>query len=273
MILKNIKINLENTLNCGQCFRWKQLSQGEFQGVVHKKVLKIKLIENDLHINFSKATSQNNTQLFANYFDAYTPYEEKLKKLCKYSSVLEKAINFAPGIRILRQDPWETLCSFIISQNNNIPRIKKIIEQLCNNFGKKIDSLHHAFPSAKTLSTLSEEDLNPIKSGFRARYILDAAKKVTKKEVNLSLLKEMPTNKAKKELLKIKGVGHKVADCTLLYAYHRLEVVPKDVWVKRATEIFFNGEKDLTKVFGEHAGLAQIYIFNYIRNNYKNIYK
>ena len=123
----------------------------------------------------------------------------------------------------------------------------------------------YSFPSAEILSCLSEEDILPIKCGFRAKYIIDAAKKVHNKEVNLEKIRFMTTDLARNELMKIRGVGPKVADCTLLYAYHKLDVVPKDVWVKRMISLFFKNDQNLTNVFGDYAGLAQIYLFNYMR--------
>ncbi len=202
---------------------------------------------------------------FCDYFDLNTDYGAILNAMCANSEILDASVKFSPGIRVLRQDPWETLCSFIISQNNNIPRIKSIIERLCINFGKKITDEKYTFPSAEVLGCLTERELFPIKCGFRAKYIVGAAKKVKSKEVRLDEINSLPTNVAKSELMKICGVGPKVADCTLLYAYHRFDVVPKDVWMKRLIDRFFCKTPNLENVFGKYAGLAQIYLFNYIR--------
>ena len=213
-----------------------------------------------------KITKEDET-LFKNYFDANTSYKEILKKLCLKSEILKKAVNFAPNIRILRQDPWETLCSFIISQNNNIKRIRHIIERLCFFFGKMITNYHFGFPTPEMLGVKTVKDFEVIRSGFRAKYIVDAARKVASGEVNLEAIKNMSTDLARVELMKIKGVGAKVADCTLLYAYNRLNVVPKDIWINRTTKLLFSDINDLSKLFGEYAGIAQLYIFNYVRKN------
>ncbi len=269
LVIKNISIDLKNTFECGQCFRWKAAGSGTYVSAISDMLVRVSSVKNSLYIfwqgNSIQSSDESIQTFFRIYFDEYTNYGQVLDKLCFNSEILTKAVNFSPGIRILRQDPWETLCSFIISQNNNIPRIKGIIEKLCINFGQYLANGVYSFPSAEILSCLSEEDILPIKCGFRAKYIIDAAKKVHNKEVNLEKIRFMTTDLARNELMKIRGVGPKVADCTLLYAYHKLDVVPKDVWVKRMISLFFKNDQNLTNVFGDYAGLAQIYLFNYMR--------
>ena len=160
------------------------------------------------------------------------------------------------------QPPWETLCSFIISQNNNIKRIKGIIGRLCETYGEKIEG-GYTFPAAQTLAKLEVEDLAPLRSGFRAKYIIDAARRVASGEVDLFALQNMPYEDAKNELLKIKGVGPKVADCALLFSHRHIEALPKDVWIKRALQVLFGGE--LPEVAVPYAGIVQQYIFFYAR--------
>ncbi|MDD6446716.1 MAG: DNA-3-methyladenine glycosylase 2 family protein, partial [Ruminococcus sp.] len=177
----------------------------------------------------------------------------------------KEAQQYAPGIRILSQEPWEALCSFIISQNNNIPRIKGIIDRLCRQYGEPIGDNLYAFPTAERLSRCTVDDLAPLRSGFRAKYIVDAATKVATNEINLHEIKKMPVEQARKELMKIKGVGPKVADCTMLYGMGKKECFPMDVWMKRAMEVLF---PNLTpEDFGTNAGIAQQYIFHYSRMN------
>jgi N-glycosylase/DNA lyase len=269
MKIENVGINLENTFESGQCFRWIKISSNEYEGVCSGKAVHLYLEKNDkLHISLlSGKFSKGDEIFFKNYFDVNAKYKEVLKKICLKNDILKKAMHFAPNIRILRQDPWETLCSFIISQNNNIIRIKNIIERFCFFFGKRITDHYYAFPTYQSISTKNLKDLEVIRSGFRARYIIDAAQKIVSGEVNLEALRDIPTDLARAELMKIKGVGEKVADCTLLYAYNRLDVVPKDVWINRAIKILFSGTEDLTKIFGKYAGVAQLYIFNYVRKN------
>jgi N-glycosylase/DNA lyase len=182
---------------------------------------------------------------------------------------MEAAASFSEGIRILNQDPWEALCSFIISQNNNIPRIKGIIRRLCETFGEPLDieclslSEGRSFPSPQQLSDVPEEALRAIGCGFRAPYILDAARRITERCIVLEELRSIPTDEARRILMEIRGVGPKVADCTLLYGLHRLDVFPADVWIKRAMETLFPGKT--ASFFGEYGGIAQQYIFHYIR--------
>ena len=180
-------------------------------------------------------------------------------------TVFSNIISEVSGIRILNQQPWETLCSFIISQNNNIPRIKGIIERLCGNFGNKICDFneYYSFPSAETISKLNDNELSILRAGFRTKYIIDAAKKVAEREVDLESLENIDIEEARKELMKIHGVGPKVADCTLLYGIHRFEAFPMDVWMKRAMKKLYPGLD--SSVFGKFAGVAQQYIFHYSR--------
>ena len=267
LAIKNSVINLNNTFFCGQCFRWKQLSEGLYRAVVNGEILTVKRNLGDIFFYRESNLDVLSEETVKNYFDVSTNYDFILKNICEKSKFLEDAVKFSPGIIILKQDSWETLCSFIISQNNNIPRIKGIIERLCTNFGEKIKDGFYSFPLSETISKLNEGDLLPIRSGFRAKYIIDAARKVSLGEVDLLKIKNLPTELARLELMKIKGVGEKVADCTLLYGYHRLEVVPKDIWIKRVILSFFPGVEDLQEIFGDFAGLAQIYLFNYVRHN------
>ena len=263
ILIKNVlSFDLGQIFDCGQCFRWKKTNENEYSGIAFGKKLVVSQISNDIYFkNTSKKDFEN---IWKDYFDFSFDYENLKKEFEKMDPILKKAIETYPGIRILKQEPWETLCSFIISQNNNIPRIKKIISKLCENFGEKING-GYAFPSAKKLAGLTEEDLAVIKSGFRAKYILDAAKKVNSKEINLGKISKMSAENAKTELMKIKGVGPKVADCVLLYGMHNLAAFPMDIWMKKVMETFFKGKEP--EVFGKHAGIAQQYLYHYTRTN------
>lgn len=260
------KFNLEDTFNCGQCFRWKKNDDNSFEGVALDKYLKItKKTDKIILMNTSKEDFEN---VWKDYFDLSLNYNYVRSELEKTNDKMKKICNYSPGIRILKQDPWEALCSFIISQNNNIPRIKGIINRLCENFGYQISNGVYSFPKANELSTLNDSDLDILKCGFRSKYILDAAKKVSSGEINLNNIKKMKIDLARKELQKIKGVGPKVAECTLLYGMYRLEAFPMDVWMKRAMEKIFSDMK--AEDFGQYAGIAQQYIFNYIRTNFES---
>lgn len=256
-------LDLKETLECGQCFRWDEVSPNEYTGVVQNLTVTVKTNNNNFIIENTSEDDFN--KIWANYFDLYTDYGSIKNKLSRIHPTLKSAAEYAPGIRILNQDPWEALCSFIISQNNNIPRIKGIIKRLCEGFGKKIKDDIYSFPSAKDLSSCTVEDLAPLRSGFRAKYIIDAAQKVASHTLDLEKIKTLPINDAREQLMTIKGVGPKVAECALLYGMHRLECFPLDVWMKRAMEKLFPGMTP--EDFGENAGIAQQYIFHYSRMN------
>lgn len=248
------------TFDCGQCFRWDKNEDGSWSGIVGTKLLTVAKEKDKLVISGANETYFN--KFLRPYFDFDRDYPAILEVL-KTDSILRDAIDFAPGIRILHQNPWETLCSFIISQNNNIPRIKGIIKRLCETFGEPIDG-GCTFPSARQLAGLSVTDLAPLRSGFRAKYILDAAEKVANSEVDLDSLSVVPLDDARNELMKIKGVGPKVADCALLFGCGRLDAFPIDVWIKRVLARFYpNGFPENLK---EYSGIAQQFLFHYARN-------
>ncbi len=256
-------ISLKETFDCGQCFRFNEIEPNTFVGVSLDKSLKIS--ENGNKITLFDISSKEFNSYWKNYFDLDLDYDNIKKDLSTIHPNLKLACEFAPGIIILRQDPWEALCSFIISQNNNIKRIKGIIETFCKNFGSKIDENFYSFPKAEDIAKLSVDDLSVLKCGFRDKYILDAARKVALSEINLSEISSMPLNEARAELMKIFGVGPKVAECTLLYGMHRTEAFPVDVWMKRALTYLFD-DMEISK-FGKYAGIAQQYIFHYSRMN------
>ena len=262
-IYKADEFSLKEIFECGQCFRWKEVSKGKFSGIAYGKSL---TICEDQNLILLKNTSMDDFQnVWKRYFDLNTDYSQIKKKLFSIHPVLAEATKYSKGIRILRQEPWEALCSFIISQNNNIPRIIGIISRLCSNFGPRIGDSEFAFPSAETVSKLDAEDLSVLRAGFRTDYIMDAAKKVALGEVDLEKINEMPIGEARDNLMKIRGVGPKVAECTLLYGFHRLEAFPLDVWMKRAMKVLFRGMT--SSDFGDYAGVAQQYIFYYSRMN------
>lgn len=253
-------LDLAQTLDCGQSFRWEQEENGDFRGVAFDREVTVHLDGGDFYIFGGKA---EDSALWSDYFDLDFDYGVIKNELSALSPVLKSAAEYAPGIRILRQDSWEALCSFIISQNNNIPRIKGIIKRLCECFGDKTEDSGYTFPSAARLSDLSVEDLAPLKSGFRAKYLIDAAQRVSSGEINLDEVLIMPIDEARQSLMKIKGVGPKVAECALLYGMHRLECFPMDVWMKRAMAVLL--PEFTIEDLGQYAGIAQQYIFHYSR--------
>ncbi len=262
IILENIEcFSVELSLFCGQAFRWEKNEDGSFSGVVKGK--KVKIIQKDNQIIFRGTTKEDFEEIWQDYFDIETDY----KKICEKfeaDSYLKRAKDEYYGIRILRQEPWEALCSFIISQNNNIPRISGIIKRLCESFGEKIDEESYSFPSYERLKDVTVEDLGILRAGFRAKYICDAVKKLNSGEISLNEIEKMPIDQARQELMKIKGVGAKVAECTLLYGFNRKEAFPVDVWVKRImAELYPDGLPECTK---DVEGIAQQYLFHWRRN-------
>lgn len=254
------EFSLKDTLDCGQAFRWQEKEPDIWHGVAFGKYLKIGIKGSE--VTFYDTDKETFESIWQDYFDLQRDYSYIISVLSQ-NEVLASAASFANGIRILRQEPWEALCSFIISQNNNIPRIKGIVERLCNNFGDEISDGFFSFPSAKQIASLTIDDLAVLKSGFRAKYILDAANKVANGEINLEELKNEDISKARQKLMTIYGVGEKVADCTLLFGLNKIEAFPKDVWIKKAMAKLFDGE--LPACATEYAGIAQQYIFHFAR--------
>lgn len=259
--------SLDQTFLCGQCFRWEKSTDGTFYGVVANHAAKMYY-----HDPKTIYVESSNPDLvywshYLNFSNDYNVIEDKLWNDEKLRPCIEKG----RGIRILRQDLWETIVSFIISANNNIPRIKKIISALCENFGERIEfdgKVFFGFPPPDVLATLTLEDLAPIRAGFRDKYILDAAKRVSSGEINLDDVKKMSDNDAKASLMKIKGVGSKVADCILLFSPGRYKTFPQDVWTKRIMNNLYGvGEKDIPAFvennFGNYGGVAQQYLYYY----------
>lgn len=253
-------MSLSDTLCCGQSFRWRECDGG-FKGTAYGKTITVRKDGDDLLI--MGATMEDCDNIWRGYFDLDTDYVTLRADLACKHPILSEAAKFAPGIHILRQEPFEALISFIISQNNNIKRIEGIVDRLCENFGQELSDGSYTFPTAEKLASLSEEDLSPLRAGFRNRYILDAARKVYSGEVDLEVCRTLPFDEAKAQLMTIVGVGSKVADCVLLYGLHRTEAFPMDVWMKRAMSTLFP-DVDPSD-FGKYAGVAQQYIFHYSR--------
>lgn len=254
-------LNLSETFDCGQCFRWR-LENDRYVGVVYGEKLSARLEDDCLVLNFEKGCTL--PEKWIEYFDLNLNYKKVLSEIAGIHPVISKAVENYKGIRILRQEPWEVLCSFIISQNNNIPRIKGIISRLCEYFGDDVGN-EYSFPTAEKIASLDQDDLKPIRCGFRAEYILDAARRVASGEILFELLNDMSIDEARNVLMKIKGVGPKVAECALLYGFHRLDAFPMDVWMKKIMDKFFcNKSPDM---FGNYAGIVQQYLYHYIRSN------
>ncbi len=267
LILKDVScLNLDLTLDCGQAFRWNKTPDGIWSAVAMGKHLK--LLQNGNCVTFFDTTEEDFKNIWVPYFDLGRNYCSVCDCIRSDENIC-KAIEEFYGIRILNQEPWETLCSFIISQNNNIPRIKGIIDRLCENFGEPIEKggeiIAYSFPTAERIAALEIEDLAPLRAGFRNKYIIDAARKVSSGEVDLEKIKTLPLAEAEAELIKIKGVGAKVAQCVLLYGCGHIDAFPIDVWVKRImSEMYPEGLPACTDGV---RGIAQQYLFHWRRNS------
>lgn len=262
IILENIEcLNVELCLFCGQAFRWEKKEDGSFFGTVKGKSTNI--IQNENRIIFKNTTREDFDNIWSDYFDLSCDYK-RITDRFDGDEYLKKAKDEYYGIRILHQDSWEALCSFIISQNNNIPRIMGIIKRFCESFGKNIGEDNYSFPEYKKMNGITVEELAPLRAGFRAKYIVDAVQKLNSGEISLEKIEKMPIEEARNELMKIKGVGAKVAECTLLYGFRRKEAFPVDVWVKRIMgELYPEGLPECTK---DIEGIAQQYLFHWRRN-------
>lgn len=254
--------SLRDTLDCGQSFRWEEIEPNRFHGIAGSHPLDIRQEGNQ--VIFENTKEEIFQSFWCNYFDFDADYSAWKRILC-LDPVLRQACNYAGGIRILRQEPWEALCSFIISQNNNIPRIKGIISRFCQNFGQPLKNGDFAFPLPSTIADCTVDDLQPLRAGFRAKYLLDAAKKVSSGQVDLPAISKMEIGQARQELMKIQGVGPKVAECALLFGFYRIEAFPVDVWIKRILDRFYQqGFPEFARPYG---GIAQQYLFHYIRHH------
>lgn len=254
------------TFTCGQCFRWAPRSDGSFTGVAGGRVINVKRSGDEIILN--NCTLHDFDTFWRNYFDLDRDYGKIINSLSA-DSILKSAISCASGIRILRQEFFETLLSFIISANNNIVRISKIVQTFCECFGEKLyynGETHYAFPEAEALRGITEKDLQPLRSGYRAKYLVSAVNSYLSGEICPGELLDIPIEDAKKRLCKISGVGPKVADCILLFALSRFDAFPTDVWIKRVmNELYSCGEDKAfetgRRLYGENAGLAQQYLF------------
>lgn len=246
--------DLDETLDCGQAFRWEKSANGSYHGAKLNKTLTI-YKEKDYFV-LENTTESDFLSVWYDYFDLGTDYGE-LKRSYSEDETLAKACKFAPGIRLLKQDSWEALVSFIISQNNNIPRIKGIIGRLCEE--------NSGFPSVEMLKGKTADDFSYLRAGFRAKYLESCVDLVSNGVISLERVSAAPADEARTELMKIKGVGPKVADCTMLYGMYKTECFPVDVWIKRVLAEFYpNGLPEFIK---PTAGIAQQYLFHYIRTS------
>lgn len=279
--LRNVEsFELRDIFECGQCFRWNKQEDGSYTGVFKNNVLNVK--KNKDEIIFEGICENEIQQTVENYFDLNRNYKKIKEQLSKIDQNMKMSIEYGNGIRILNQDLWETIISFIISANNNIPRIKGIIERLSEKYGDEIKykgNKYYTFPTPEQLKNVTVEEYRKLGLGFRDIRLYETTKMILNKQVDIENMKNNPnTIEVREELLKLSGVGPKVADCILLFSdLKRFEVFPIDVWVRRVMNDLYIKNEDETKVnkkqiekianekFGDLAGLAQQYLFYWRR--------
>ena len=277
--IKSNIFDLADIFDCGQCFRWNKEADNSYTGVFGNNVLNVS--KKDNNVTFKGICDGNIEEICHKYFDLDRDYTKIREDLSKIDDNLKMSVEYGKGIRILNQDLWETIISFIISANNNIPRIKGIIERLSKKYGKKIiweGKEYYTFPLPEELRDVTVSDYRELGLGFRDIRLYETTEMILNKEVDLEKIKTMPTSEAREELLKLSGVGPKVADCILLFSdLKRFDVFPIDVWVRRVMNELYIKKEDETKVskkeiqqladtkFGALQGLAQQYLFYYRR--------
>ena len=269
--LKNFSVY--QTFDCGQCFRFdpvKDNADGNYsvEGVAFGKYVRFEQPKPDTLI-IHNSTEEEYENIWKHYLSLDTDYDKVKSDIAgrfKDDIVMSSAMEQGSGIRILRQDPWETVCSFIISQNNNIPRIKKIIAEMSRVYGERIEENYYAFPTPESLVEAGIDGLTALKTGFRAKYIYDAASRVCDGRLDLDKVMKSDTETALTLLQEVKGIGLKVASCSLLFGFNKTDVFPVDVWIKRVLEKYYPDGLDLNNL-GEYAGIIQQYLFYYERYN------
>ena len=280
-ILKNAKsFELKDIFDCGQCFRWNEQEDKSYTGIFKNNVLNVSKIGND--IIFEGMCDGQIEEIVKQYFDLNRDYEKIKETLSKIDQNMKTSVEYGKGIRILNQDLWETIISFIISANNNIPRIKGIIERLSKKYGNEIiykEKSYYTFPTPEQLKDVTVQEYRKLGLGFRDIRLYETTKMILENQVNLEELRTNPnTHEVREKLLTLSGVGPKVADCILLFSdLKRFEVFPIDVWVRRVMNDLYIKNEDETKVskkqiekiakekFGNLAGLAQQYLFYWRR--------
>ena len=278
--ISNMKsFELDHIFECGQCFRWNEEEDESYTGIIKYGILNVR--KENQNIVFRGKLTKDIKDVVEEYFDFSTDYEFIKEKLSKIDNNMKTSVEYGYGIRILKQDLWECIISFIISANNNIPRIKGIIDRMSKKCGKRIEfegKEYFLFPTVEELAKLSVEDLRNLGLGFRDKRIYNTTKMILEKEVDLMYLENIDdTIKIREELLKLDGVGPKVADCILLFSLKRFDGFPIDVWVRRVMNDLYIKSADENKVdkkqlnrlaeekFGNISGLAQQYLFYWRR--------
>ena len=270
MIVKIKDFVPEHTFDCGQCFRWEKEADGAYIGIANGQAVRIKA--DGENVTIDGCSEEDYENFWKRYLDADRDYK-KIKEAVNQNAIMAEAIKFGSGIRILRQEFFETLISFIISQRSSIPKIKSCIDKLCKTYGDEIffeGKAYYTFPTAEKIASLSEEDIRALGVGYRAPYILKAAIAVKNGEIDAETLENQDSAFAREKLLTLYGVGDKVCDCVLLFSLAKYDLFPTDVWIKRVMAEQFrtaDAKKDGEIIFGKYSGFAQQYLFYWRKYN------
>lgn len=276
IVIKDVKnFELPHIFDCGQCFRWNREENGNYIGIAFDKVIEVEKRENDVIIY--NTNEEEFKEIWCEYFDLYRDYST-IKDILKKDPLLKKSVEFGNGIRLLKQDPFELVISFIISANNRIPMIKKAILNISKMWGNKLEykgKTYYSFPNLQQLKDCTIEQLSECGVGFRAKYIYKTIQDIIEGTIDLAYIKSLNDDECHKELQKISGVGPKVADCIMLFSMDKYTAFPVDVWVKRAMQHFYLApDVSLKKIrdfarekFDPFCGFAQQYLFYYAREN------
>lgn len=268
--------NLKYTLECGQCFRWKN-NNDYYVGVIKDRVIKIRQDRDYIYVRSNE--QKDLEKVVKEYFELEKDYSSIEKRIASLDDYVKKALKNTSGMRHLKQDFFETIISYIISANNNIPRISKSVNEISKRYGKKIefdDEEYYLFPTPEQLKDVTIDDYRACGVGFRDKYIYNTVKRINNKEIDLVKMQDMDTPSLRKELLSLMGIGPKVADCILLFSCGRQEVFPIDVWVERVMKKLYFNDKNISKKeilkyasdnFGNDAGIVQQHLFYNIREN------
>ena len=290
IILENVRdFNIKQILECGQCFRWERISDTNYVIIAYRRVIEV--IQNGSTVTIINTNMKDFNEIWKNYFDLNVDYE-KIKEELSKDELLRKSVEFGYGIRILNQDPFEMLISFIILARNSIPSIMKTIKKISEKWGDKIEyngNVYYAFPTPEQLKEATLDEIKETGASCRSKYIVDTIAKVNAaneakrngtlndelQQFDLEYIKSLPVDECHKALQNFMGVGAKVADCIMLFSMSKHSAFPVDVWIKRAMIHFYLApDVSLNKIrvfgrekFGELAGLAQQYLFYYAREN------
>lgn len=279
VIIEGVKnFNIKQIVECGQCFRWEKINDNDYIGVAFDKVIEV--VQEGDAVTIMNSNQEEFENIWFKYFDLSRDYS-KVKEALSQDVILRKSVEFGYGIRILNQDQFEILISFIISARNSIPSIMKTIKEISKRWGNEIKykgNIYYSFPSPNALKGVTEDEIRETGASFRSKYIVDTINKINKKEdikFDLSYISEMNDDDCHIALQEYKGVGAKVSDCVMLFSMGKTSAFPVDVWVKRAMIHFYNAEEgSLSKIriFGRNkfkalSGFAQQYLFYYAREN------